>query len=112
MSKLLPIRDGTLTIICMPNLQFNIPYDTSSWGSCLAKCPEPTKITTTADLEVEMCKKICSMDCHNPRNTSLKLHYCICAFIAPDTQTPPVEGPRAEKSFISFTSDFGRYLPS
>ena len=64
MSKLLPTRDGTLTIICMPNLQFNIPYDTSSWGSCLAKCPEPTKITTTADLEVEMCKKICSILFH------------------------------------------------
>ena len=44
--------DGTLTIICMPNLVFDIPYDTSSWGSCLAKCPVPTKITTTADLEV------------------------------------------------------------
>ena len=45
-------KDGTLTIICMPNLQFNIPYDTSSWGSCLAKCPEPSKITSTADLDV------------------------------------------------------------
>ena len=44
--------DGTLTILCMPNLQFDIPYDTSSWGSCLAKCPEPVKITTTSDLEV------------------------------------------------------------
>ena len=46
-------KDGTLTMICMPNLQFNIPYDTSSWGSCLAKCPVPTEITTTADLEVQ-----------------------------------------------------------
>ena len=45
-------KDGTLTIICMPHLQFNIPYDTSSWGSCLAKCPEPSKITSTADLQV------------------------------------------------------------
>ena len=45
-------KDGTLTIICMPHLQFNIPYDTSSWGSCLAKCPEPSKITSTADLVV------------------------------------------------------------
>lgn len=44
--------DGTLTIICMPNLLFDIPYDTSSWGSCLAKCPEPSKITTTSELEV------------------------------------------------------------
>ena len=39
--------DGTLTIICMPNLLFDIPYDPSSWCSCLAKCPEPSKLTTT-----------------------------------------------------------------
>ena len=45
--------DGTLTIICMPNLQFNIPYDTSSWGSCLAKCPAPNTITTTQALTVD-----------------------------------------------------------
>ena len=37
----------------MPNLEFSIPYDTSSWGSCLAKCPAPSTITTTRDLEVD-----------------------------------------------------------
>ena len=36
----------------MPNLEFSMPYDTTSWGSCLAKCPEPHKINKTSRLEV------------------------------------------------------------
>ena len=46
-------NDGTLTAMCMPNLEFSMPYDTTSWGSCLAKCPEPHKINTTSHLEVD-----------------------------------------------------------
>ena len=31
--------DGIVTALCQPNLKFSVPYDISSWGSCLAKCP-------------------------------------------------------------------------
>ena len=37
---LIPSRhDGIVTALCQPNLKFSVPYDISSWGSCLAKCP-------------------------------------------------------------------------
>ena len=29
--------DGLLTATCLYNRKFNLPYDISSWGSCLAK---------------------------------------------------------------------------
>ena len=36
----IPARhDGIVTALCQPNLKFSVPYDISSWGSCLAKCP-------------------------------------------------------------------------
>ena len=39
MSPLRPRTDGIVTALCQPNLKFSVPYDISSWGSCLAKCP-------------------------------------------------------------------------
>jgi len=39
--------DGILTALCQPNMKFQLPYDISSWGSCLAKCPAVKPVPPT-----------------------------------------------------------------
>ena len=39
--------DGIVTALCQPNLKFSVPYDISSWGSCLAKCPASKPVPPT-----------------------------------------------------------------